>query len=190
MKLDENLALVIPLYRDDTVYAYVHSAPISRRVFEMNYKLLTDTFSGILARGMIGSRVSHLILKDAAIEIAGDRRSPESVSAPVLNEIKRLTNVFLEEGGAYASMPLDDALNQKKLDEEDISEVMAAVVFFTASWHMAPRAGKRDLIDGGARLWGAQTSSLDATAFGASLGKSTETASSGVNPKPASSVPF
>ena len=81
-------------------------------------------------------------------------------------------------------MPLDQALSQELLDEEDRDMVLNALVFFTVSYLMLPKrmngeAFRKDYLAGASRLWAAQTSSLGLMDFVASLKTSTVGGSTG-----------
>lgn len=189
MKLNEKLNFVIPIYgNDDVITAYVHSTPISREVFEAHFLIISRVFAAIHAEGLgeiAGPRVAALVMKKVA-ERMNDPESAESL----LNEIRRLSNAVVRNPGGWIKMPLQDAIDGKHIDDEDAAEVLNALVFFTATSAMHRRQVAREVLNGAARLWGAQISSLDFTAFVASLKTSTEAVSIGVIPTPASSVPY
>lgn len=185
IKINERLNLVVPLYDEaDKVYAYVHSMPISREAFEISFRLIAATYSEIGRLGLAGARVSHLLLNDVAKNMAGADENAETVSRALLNEIHRLSNVIMPTDAGWETMPLQQALDRKLLDAEDVPEVLSAVVFFTVAWHMHPKAQRKDFMEGGARMWGAQTTSLASTAYTASLPTSTAPVSSGAKSEP------
>lgn len=179
MKIDERLNLVLPLYREADPYAWVHSVPISREMFEAHYKLLNRAFTALMNEGQFSGRVAHLLFRDVAKDLGGGVAEGERLAAPVLNEIRRLSNIALATAKGWETLPLDDALSRHLIDADDVAEVMSALVFFTVGWHLSPKAMRSDFLNGGVRMWGAQTSSLDSTAYFASLGTSTATESSG-----------
>ncbi len=189
MKLNEKLNLVVPLYDgNEAIYAYVHSAPISREVFEANFFLLSKTFTAIFAQGLgeiAGPRVASLILRQIAKQ-TGD----EASATALMNEIHRLTNVLVRDASGWVMTPFQECVDKGTINADDLSEVINAVVFFSAVSVMTARQQRRDMLSGAARLWGAQIVSSDCTAFAASLKTSTETANTGANPIPASSVPY
>lgn len=190
MRVNEKLHLVIPLYNDDDVSAiqhYVHSAPLSREVFEAHFLLLSKTFTAIHAEGLgeiAGPRVAALIMR----EVAKRMRDEEGHQA-VMNEIRRLSNVLTRTGGKWVTMPLQDAIDTQTLGEDDQAEVENAIVFFIACSALYRKQILADMLNGAARLWGAQITSSDCMAFIASLPTSTAIVSSGANLKPAASVP-
>lgn len=189
MKIDDNLNLVIPV-EGPTGTSYVHAAPISRDVFERNYLLISKTFAGIFREGLgmaAGPRVAAMLMRDVAKEFNGVGEDGQPLvdgpgtdqCAALMAEIRRLANVLVPTTEGYALVPLQEAIDKRALDPDDASEVENALVFFTVASAMMKRGEKVPFINGAARIWGAQTSSLNSTAFAASLRTSTETASSG-----------
>lgn len=189
MKLNEKLHLVVPLYDDnEAIYAYVHSAPISREVFEANFFLLSKTFTAIFAEGLgeiAGPRVASLVMRKIS-----KQHNDEAGAAALMNEIHRLTNVLVRSPSGWAMTPFQECVDKGTIDADDLAEVINAIVFFIAVSAMTARQQRRDMLAGAARLWGAQIVSSDCTAFAASLKTSTETANTGAIPTPASSVPY
>jgi len=182
VKISERLALVVPLYDEkEQVYAYVHSMPISREVFEVHWRLLAHTFTSIAQLGIaIGPRMSYVALKDTAKALAAlSDGDADKLVLPLMNELQRLGNVVLATDKGWETIPLSQAIDGKLIDPDDAQEALSAVVFFTAAWHMQPRATRAAFATGGARVWGAEISSLSVTAFAASLPTSTVTAPSG-----------
>jgi hypothetical protein len=194
MRLNERLNFVIPLYRgDDDCYAWVHAAPISREVFESNYLLLSKTFTAIHSEGLgeiAGPKIARLLMNDVAKSM--DSGSPDALTRPLMNEMRRLTNVLLRTNLAWETMPLQDAISHKALDDDDLSEVENILTFFTVVLHLYPKNMRQTYLDGASRMWGAQMLSSNSTEFLSSLPTSTEIASTGgkqVAVTPASSVP-
>ncbi len=187
MKINEKLNLVVPLYDgNEAIYAYVHSAPISREVFEANFFLLSKTFTAIFAEGLgeiAGPKVASLIMRKIASQDRID-------ATPLMNEIHRLTNVLVGGPGGWVMTPFHDCLSNNTIDSDDLAEAINAIVFFIAVSAMTVRQQRRDMLAGAARLWGARIESSDCTAFAASLKTSTATVNTGANPIPASSVPY
>ena len=182
MRINERLNLVIPIYgEDNAIVAWVHSMPLSREVFEANYLLIAKTFTLIFGLGlgeMAGPRVAAFLLRDTARKLAGDNPADTAGDA-LLAEIHRLTNVSLPSEKGWEVWTYDQVLKRKLLSDDDVSEVESALVFFTVVSAMHRRQVAEVLIKGGARLWGAQTSYLNITAFQRSLPTSTTEDSSG-----------
>lgn len=173
MKINEALNLVIPLFDDEgNISSYVHAVPFSRSTFEVNYKLLSTTFSSVYTQGLgavFGPRVSLMILRD----IAKDRNiDPE----PLLNEIKRLCTFIGPGSNGWEGMPLHTAIVQSKISEDDTAEVMNALVFFIAGSALLPKIQIPFILPDAMRIWGAATISLTSSAWIASLTTSTVTA--------------
>jgi len=174
MKINERLNLVIPLYRfDDDPYAWVHSMPISREIFESHYLLLSKTFTAIHSEGLgeiAGPKVALLMLKDVAKSMTND---PDYLIRPLMNEMRRLSNVILRANDKWETMPLQDAINGKFLDDEDLREVENSLTFFIVVSHLYPKTQKQMFLDGSAKLWGAVMTSLNYTEYKDSLLTST-----------------
>jgi hypothetical protein len=169
MKINEKLNLVIPIYTDDKISAYVHSTPISRETYEVNYLLLAKTFTAIHAEGVgeiTAPRVAALMMKDFA------RRDNNPNAAEVLmNEIRRLSSVVQPNpnGSGWQAIPLQEAISKKSLDEDDISEVENAVAFFICVVHLYPKNLVKGFLTGAMRLWGSQITPHTSTEFIRSL---------------------
>lgn len=93
--INERLHFVVPIYADDgdTISAYVHSAPISREVFEAHFLLISKTFTAFHTEGLGflgGPRVASLMLNKVAEKI-GDQTG----AIALMNEIRRLSNVLI-----------------------------------------------------------------------------------------------
>ncbi len=188
--INEVLHLVIPIFsqgalpehgEDAPPVAYVHSAPISREVFEANYLLLSKTMSAILTEGLReieGPRVAGLVLNDIAKQMVGERGDAAKLKAPLLAEIHRLTHVLAPGEGGWETVPYQEALDRHLIPDEDLAEVTNGIVFFTVASSALPRRQVHAMIDGAARLWGAHVSSLNVTEYAASLRTSTAAATS------------
>jgi hypothetical protein len=178
MKINKQLNLVIPV-EGDTGTMYVHSTPLARAVFEQHYKVFARTFTMIMSlfTEVAGPRVALMTLRDIADQM-GVRNDVEQALIP---EIRRSTNVLvpIEGGGGYETVMYQIAVDRGVLDEEDASEVDNALVFFIVSSAMLKRAQRMEMLDGAMKLWGAQITSLDVTAYAASLKTSTKDASTG-----------
>lgn len=181
MKLNKKLNFVIPVVRDEGVL-YVHATPISRETFEANYLLISKTFANIYTGGLgaaAGPRVAAMAMKDVAANF--DAMLTEPAWAPrveaFLTEIRRLATVVPIAGKGDVVM-LQDALDAKMLDEDEVSEVENAIVFFTVASAMHLRSELPTILAGVSRVWDAQSTFLSPTEFAASLRTSTGTADS------------
>jgi len=181
LRINERLNLVVPLYGDnDQIYAYVHSSPISREVFEANFLLISKTFAAIHGEGLgeiAGPRVAAMLMRETAKRMTP--RGEASIELPLLDEIRRLSNVVMPGLSGWTTMPLHDAIAGRLIDSDDVAEVENALVFFTSMSAMHRKQVIAEILPGAARLWGAQTTSSDCMAFVASLPTSIPGANTG-----------
>lgn len=181
--------MVIPVYDNTgTAFAYIHSEPISREVFEAHFLILSKTFAAIHTEGLgevSGPRVSSLMLK----RIAARNKDEESATS-LMNEIRRLSNVLYRTASGWETIPYQDCLDSELLDPDDVSEVENAIVFFTCGWHMHRKAVAKEILDGAVKLWGASITSLNVSEFHGSLKVSKPDDSSGEKKEPESLVPY
>lgn len=192
LKLNEKLHLVIPVYADDTasatVIAYIHSAPISREVFEAHFMLIGKVFSALYSQGLgmiAGPRMAYLMLRRIA-----ENDKDEEGALSLMNEIRRLTNVLMRTAAGWDMLPFQDVVDHGDLPADDIAEAVNSIVFFIATSSMRRGREKKDVLTGAAKIWDAQISSLDCTAFGASLKISKSPAVTTPNPLPESAAVF
>ena len=176
MRIDEKLNFVMPIFgNDDEIEAYVHSMPIGRDAFRANYMLLSVTFTALHNQGLseaTAPKISAMLLQDVAKQQNFD-------ATPLLNEILRLSCLIKAGSSGWETIPLQESINRKLIDQDDADEVMGALVFFTlASWAPPKRIAKQ-IVAGAARLWAAQISSLQSTEWIASLPTLTATDNSG-----------
>lgn len=179
MRLNDRMNFVVPIYRDGPdPAAWVHSTPISNEVFESNWVLLSRTFTVLMSQGlgsfMVGPKVAKLALRDVAAEISGSAADADTVSSPFLNEVRRLSSVMIPVAGVWDTIPLQEAERRKLLTEDEIRTTESQLAFFMLGWHLYPPQERQFNLDGAARIWGAQMSSLNSTAFAASLRTSRE----------------
>lgn len=202
MRLDKKLNLVLPLDYGGRAF-YVHAAPVSREVFESNFMIISKTFARIHAEGLssiAGPRIAYLMLRAIAQE-DGAWDGPTGVNMSLVAEIVRLTNFVMPGERGWETIPFQSALDEKKIDDEDRSEVLNALVFFTVASAMYPARDlytTKDQTTGKERvgilsfalsLWGGQTSSSNCTEFAASLPTSTPGGGTGKRTAAASQVP-
>lgn len=170
---------VVPLYRGDAVYAYVHMRPLSVAAFELNYRLLLRTYNTMLAEGPAAARMGHLFLRDAATDLARVGEDAASISASLMNEIGRLSSVILSTKDGWQTLPLQQAIDGNLLDAGDATEAVNAALFFIVVWHVSPKQVRDSLLKTATELWGAVRSSLQPSEWIASLPTSTVVGSSG-----------
>ena len=192
IRVDEKLNLVISVADDDGQTAfYVYSAPISREVFEANFRSLSLTYAEITAREAnylsVGIRCASLTLKDvAASEAARKGRQGDGGAAALLAEIKRLTTILAPSPGGWETLPVPDAIRAQVLTDEEWSEVESAIVFFTGAYWLAPIRRRKEVVTALCSMLGWQATSSLPSEFAAGL----PTSKPGASPKVgASSVP-
>ena len=112
----------------------------------------------------------------------------EKEAERLLAEIHRLAMAIVPTPRGWEPMMLDEAVRAEHLDDEDVSEVDNAIVFFSLAWRMHAKAERVPVVNQAAKLWKASTTSLNSTEFAASLPTSSEPASTGGKPDPAAST--
>ena len=188
MKINQKLNVVIEM-EDEGGTSYVHAEPISAQTFERYYKVIAKTFAAIHGGGLgsvAGPRVASLLLKDIATDLGlwedgedGSGVKIAGVQSGLMNEIRRLANVIALKDGKWQTIPLQEAVDKKLMNPEDLKEVENAIVFFTVYSSMMRRPIRRAMMMGAAEVFGAQITSLNSTEFAASLPTSTGTANTG-----------
>lgn len=197
--IDKRLNLIVPIIRGDATKLYVHSAPIMRETFEQYHLVLAKTFSAFAQNGLdprSGPSVAAMILKDVAQAtsrgIGPDGPvswwdGPDGVGGEggLIAEIVRLSNAIVTTAQAgWTTMPLRTALDQNLMDEDEKSEVMNLLVFFTVASLVAPRLDRGRLVRGMAAIYELQTSSSNCTEFANSLRTSTAVGTTGASAAP------
>lgn len=186
--INSDLKLVVPI-RDD-FYAY-HN-PISREVYEANFRLLRDTkvaIWGNSAQAAFAARGdAALYLKDAGRDLAMARQEEgDSGAKALLAELRRLTSVVLPGPSGWDVVPVEGAIASGRLDEDDWADAEASIVFFTCVLSGTPRKDLNAMQQWAASLLGGQTTSSAPMEWVASLPTSTEEET--IATKAASSVP-
>lgn len=180
MKIDRRLNLVIPVEQDDGTI-YVHSSPIARAVFDRYFMVIAKTFSSIYNEGLgvtSGPRVAALLLKDTATNL-GVWDGEAGVERGLMNEVRRLSNVIMLGPAGWTTIPFQEAVDKKMIDDTDRSEVENAIVFFTVASLMHKKAELPAILGGAVSLWGGQITSSNCTEYASSLPTSTATENSG-----------
>lgn len=180
--VNDALNLVIPMGTErDDVSAYVYHTPISQEVFTANYRALSAAKSALAAKGLYymmdsGPRVAALALRDEGLKDAAERGEIDAEGKPndkrtlaLLGEIKRLTMALVPDGAQWSMLPIDIALQQGKLDEEEWSEVESAIVFFTFHYAMCKKASRPRIAKATASVLKGSITSSSAMEFVASL---------------------
>lgn len=198
MKIDEQRRLVVPVVTEaitkkvdgkdvseNVVRVYGYHVPISRDVFEQNFRVLAATKAELSAKGshyMMGSgpRVAGLTLKDEGRKDAAARGSfddegkiVDQDTPALLAEIKRLTTVLCAGDHGWDMLPVDVAIQQGKMDEEDWEEALSSLVFFTCNHSLAKKADRARAAAASAHFLSGSITSSAPTQFLASLPNST-----------------
>jgi hypothetical protein len=200
MKISDDLKLVLPLREDDKgVSVYVYHTPISREVFETNYRILAATKAELAGKGIhyqmdSGPRIASLVLLDETkkeslelnrVDKAGN---PDTSRADALiAEIKRLSMVLLPAPDGWDMVPIDTAISTGKIDREEWQEVASGIVFFTCHYSLAKKSERATICHATASLLMGLSTSLQISEFADSLRPLTEEEDS--EAKAGSSVP-
>ena len=173
--INPDLKLVVPV-RDD-IFAY-HN-PISREVYEANFRLLRDTkvsIWGDSAQAAFAARGdAALYLKDAGKSLAFSRQEEgDSGASALLSELRRLTSVVIPGPSGWEAVPIEGALASGRLAEDDWADAEASIVFFTCVLSGTPRRDLKGMQQWAASLLGGQTTSSPPMEWAASLRTSTE----------------
>lgn len=176
MNLSKDMNLVIAVERDG-VKIHVHSVPVSRETFENYHAVLAKTFSQVTDGGLnvtAGLATAALALRDAA-KARDMWEGPAGVKAGLMNEIRRITSVIAPGDNGNTVYTLHDAATRGVLDEDEVSEVENAIVFFTLVLRMFRKAQVPMMVSAICGMGGLSTTSLSSTAFSDSLRTSTAT---------------
>lgn len=190
MKIDRKLNLVIPLEREDGTSLWIHSTPVRKEVFEMYYLVLAKTFSNLSRAGLdprSGPTIAALMLKEVAATTARDAESnwldgDDGVNgkAGLLAEIVRLSNCLVGTvDGGWKTVPLQEALDKNLISDDEKSEVMNLLAFFTVSSLIAPKADRPILVNGMAAIYRLEVTSSGFSEWASSFKTRTRVESTG-----------
>lgn len=179
MKLNESLNLVVNIGDKQA-----HHAPISREVFEANYRILAATKSALSSKGVYyqmdsGPRIASLTLKDEALKDAEERGDvddkgiPQDGSKALRAEIKRLTTILCPTSSGYETLPVDAAISGGYIDQDDWREAESSIVFFTCLLSLASKANREKVANATASLLGGSITSCSPSEYSSSLPAST-----------------
>jgi hypothetical protein len=174
ISINKQLNLVLPLPRGNT-FIYIYSTPISAEVFDANFVIIGKTFTQLYAEGFgvsAAPRLAAKMMKKIASE-NNEWEGPEGVRSTLIEEIYRLSNVFIPGEKGWDTVPLHTAIVQKQLDEDEIQEVENVIVYFTVTYAMHRRQDREAIIGSSLKLWGGQLTSLTFTEYRNSLTTST-----------------
>lgn len=182
MQITDSLNLALPF--GDGLVAY-HTS-IDRAVYEANYAVINATKAALSRKGIhyqmgSGPRIANLALKDEGLKDAAERDSVDAKGnvvdqrTPALfEEIKRLTTILAPGASGYENLPVDVAISQGRMDEEDWSELEAAIVFFTCHVMPTKKANRAGIAKATASVANGSIAPSSITAFAASLQTSTK----------------
>lgn len=170
MKIDRNLNIVMPIQTTNNGTVYVHSVSIGRSVFEQFYLELGKVFSQCFDSvnqahlALSAPQLAYPALKSMAIK-AGNWEGAGGVKFGLVNEIIRLTNVVIAGENGWETIPFGTAVTRGLLDEDDESEALSSLIFFTAISKVAPKDLKNSFLEmaGSLRNW--ELSSLDSMEY-------------------------
>lgn len=170
MKIDRNLNLVMRVETENSNNVYIHSASISRSVFEQFYLELGKVFSQCFDSNnpshlaLSAPQLAYPALKSIATN-AGNWDGVGGVKFGLVNEIIRLTNVVFANERGWESVPFDVAVKREIVNEDEQFEILSSIVFFTAISKVAPKDLRVSFLEmaGALRNW--ELSSSDCTEF-------------------------
>lgn len=172
VRIDKRLNLVIPVTRSDETQIFVHSTPIDSAVFDVYYKPIARAFNELFTGGYgiySGPRIANKLLRDVAKDM-GLWDGLAGVEKGLLAEIYRRTTVLgPAKRGGWEPVLYEDALANGLLEPADAAEVEGAICFFTVVSCMNRKEDLPKVLDGAAKLWGAQTTLSNSTEYMSSL---------------------
>jgi len=183
MKVNDKLNLVIPITEGPPVVSAFHT-PISREVFEANYRILAATKASLASKGLhyqavTGPQIAALALKEEGRKEAEAHDADGDAGATqLLEEMKRLTVVLAPGDQGWDKLPVEAAINADVIDKEDWEEVAAQLVFFTCHYWLTKKSDRRGMMDTTASLLDASVTHFTVTDYCDSLRTSTKDADS------------
>jgi hypothetical protein len=136
-----------------------------------------------------GPPVAKSLLRDVAVSL-GRWDGPTGVEHGLINEVRRLTSVFMPTDAGWNTVPYDQVLTQDIIDEDTLADAEGALIFFTCASAMQRGPMNRwkltALLGAAESAWRVQTTLLDAMAYAKSLPTSTKAAPT---PAATSSIP-
>jgi hypothetical protein len=194
MKIDDKRNLVLPIVTEqvtkkvdgkdvseDVVRVKAFHTPVSREIFEQNYRVLAATKSALAGKGShylrsAGPRIAALTLRDEGRKDAAARGSfdpdgniVDNDTLALLAEIKRLTMILCAGPNGWDLLPVDAAIAAGKLDAEDWGEAESSIIFFSCHYAMAKKADRNSTAEAMAYLLDASITSSTPTELIGSL---------------------
>jgi hypothetical protein len=183
-------------FETDKGTVYLHSMPISKEMWRRYFLILSKTYSQLFAPDLLnayslGPPPARLMLQHVAT-LNRVWEGEDGVEQVLLAEIRRLSNVVMQSEGRWQTVPYDQVLRQKLIDEDDLEDMENCLIFFICvSAYLRGRRNKEKLDSVLTMMksqWNAPTTSLACMEFAASLPTSTPTVNIGAMAV-ASSVP-
>jgi hypothetical protein len=168
MYIDEALNVVLPVVSEritkkvdnkekteEVVRIWAYHTPISKAVFDANYRILAATKSALSNRGAhylmsAGPRIAALTLRDEGLRDAESRgrfdengNVQDDETKAFFTEIKRLTNILCPSAAGWELLPVDAAISSGKIDTENWEELESTIIFFTCHYSMAKKADRK-----------------------------------------------
>ena len=194
MRIDDSINLVLPLRENDEyVEIYAYHSPISKEVFEANYRAFAAVKAELASKGttyqmLSGPQIASLVLKEEIAKISPmDDVGGEKWIKSIFAELARLTTIVIATANGFDRIPVDVAIKKDLIDSEEWDEVASGIIFFTSHYWMTKRANRKELSNAVASLLsGFVTSSpvSDSSVFSQTL-----TTTENTEPKAVSSVP-
>jgi hypothetical protein len=196
MRIDSALNLVFPvrshiveskdadgkLTRETVVDVWAYHSPISREVFEANYRIIAAAKRAIQVDGGYDGDaplIAGLALRDAAKLDAmkyGVDEDGNTADVALMAEIQLRTHVLVPGARGYELLPAEVAISTKRIDEDEWAEAESAICFFTVASSILKRADKERISNVLARALRGSITSSTPTAFRDSLPTSTAAA--------------
>jgi hypothetical protein len=167
VKINRNLNLVMQVQTSNSGIIHVHSSAIGRSVFEQFYSELGKVFSQCFDST---NKAEHLALSAPQLAYpslkaistqAGNWDGVGGVKFGLVNEIIRLTNIYMAGENGWEMIPFDTAIKREFVDEDEEAEILSALVFFTAISKVAPKDLKDSFLEMAGSLRGWVLTSLD-----------------------------
>ena len=182
MKIDKKLNLVIPI-QTEVGELWLHSTPITLETFKLYYKTISKAYAEIFSEGVkyaatSGPRVAAMEI-EAVARKEGTWEGPAGVENGLINEIIRLTNVFMPTDKGWTMIPLDDAIRGGTLSVNDKEEVVNAIAFFTLFSSMENKASVETFMGWISQRWGGRLDAWSCMECQSSLPTSSGAANTG-----------
>lgn len=170
MKIDKKLNFVSTISRDDGSLIYLHVVPFPYEVVENHCLLLGSMFNNFFSLvGTVGApRVAAMMLRKT-LKAQQENGLIPAGTPTIVDDIQRLATVIWSDAGVWKSSPLDTALKQGILSDDEYREVEGEVVFFMVSSAIQKANLIVPTIGKALEMYSGQLVSLNATAFKDSL---------------------